>query len=78
MIHSSYDKFVAQKILYKRYKNNSFRLELKSPGKSKKFSAPYILVKFEEFDFENSEAELKMFLYDDTGDISIKDLDERG
>jgi hypothetical protein len=78
VIHRSYDKVVAQNILYKRYKNNFFRLELKSRGQSKKFSTPYILVKFEEFDFKNDEAEFKMFLYDNIGNVSLKEIKERG
>ena len=74
IINRSYDKIVAQNILYKRYKNNTFRLELKSPGVSKRSKAPYILVKFEEFDFKTNEAVFKLFLYDDIGNISLKDI----
>ncbi|WP_373072711.1 hypothetical protein [Sulfurimonas sp.] len=78
VIHRSYDKMVAQNILYKRYKNNSFRLDLKSRGESQKFSTPYILVKFEEFDYKTDEAVLKMFLYDNVGKVSLEEIKERG
>lgn len=74
IVHRSYDKIISQNILYKRYKNNSFRLELKSPGSSKRYQIPYILVKFEEFDYKTDEAVLKLFLYDDTGYVSLKDI----
>jgi hypothetical protein len=74
IIHRSYDKIVAQNVLYKRYKNNFFRLELKSRGKSKSFSAPYLLVKFEEFDFQKSEAVFKIFLYDNKQDVKLEDI----
>jgi len=74
VILRSYDKIVSQNILYKRYKNNSFRLELKSRGKSKRYSVPYLLVKFEDFDYKTFEATFKILLYDDTGKVSLKDL----
>ncbi|MCW8839313.1 MAG: hypothetical protein OQK11_11485 [Thiovulaceae bacterium] len=74
VIHRSYDKIISQNILYKRYKNNTFRLELKLPGAGKYYNLPYILVKFEEFDFTTNEAVLKLFLYDDLGKVSLKDI----
>ncbi|QFR49069.1 hypothetical protein FJR48_04740 [Sulfurimonas lithotrophica] len=74
VIHRSYDKIISQNILYKRYKNNSFRLELKSPGAGKYYNLPYILVKFEDFDFKTDEAIFKLFLYDDAGNVSLKEI----
>lgn len=73
IIHRSYDKIISQNILYKRYKNNSFRLELKSPGSSN-YNVPYILIKFEEFDYITNEAVLKLFLYDNTDKISLDEI----
>lgn len=49
--HRSYDRIVAQNILYLRAQNQSFRLELKPRG-ADAFNVPYILVKFKKFDFE--------------------------
>lgn len=74
VILRSYDKIVAQNILYKRYKNNSFRLELKSRGKSKRYNVPYLLVKFEDFNFKTSEATFKILLYDSIGKVSLTEL----
>jgi len=73
IIHRSYDKIISQNILYKRYKNNSFRLKLKS-SKSSNRNEAYLLVKFEEFDFKTDEAVLKLFLYDNEGDVSLKEI----
>lgn len=74
IVHRSYDKIVAQNILYKRYKNNYFRLELKSRGKNRASYSPYILMKFEEFDFEKREAVFKMLLYDKEQAVEIKEI----
>ena len=72
VIHRSYDKIISQNVLYTRYKNNSFRLELKSTGASKTYSTPYMLVKFEEFDYKTNEAIIKLFLYDEDGNVNLK------
>ncbi len=50
VIHRSYDKEVAQNILYMRDKNQSFRLELKPRG-ADFYNVAYILVSFKEFDY---------------------------
>jgi hypothetical protein len=76
IVHRSYDKIISQNILYKRYKNNFFRLELKSRGKSKSYSVPYLLVKFDEFDFQKDEAIFKIFLYDNTEDVKLEDINK--
>ena len=69
VIHRSYDKIVAQNILYLRYKNQSFRLELKPRGGY--LGVPYMLVKFKEFDFEKNEAVFELFLSDKSLDIKL-------
>jgi hypothetical protein len=74
VIHRSYDKIVSQNVLYKRYKNNYFRLELRSRGRSMNSFSPYILMKFEDFDFEKKEAVFKMYLYDKEQAITIEEI----
>ncbi len=44
-------------------KNRNFRLELKPRGGGSRFNAPYVLVKFKEFNYESREATFELFLY---------------
>lgn len=69
----SYDKIVAQNILYKRYKNQSFRLNLRPRGIDLG-NVPYLFVKFKEFNYETREAKFELFLSDSKMQISLKDL----
>ena len=73
IIHRSYDKIVAQNILYLRTKNRSFRLELQPRG-SGHFNPPYILVKFKEFNYESRKATFELFLFDKDLEIVLKHL----
>ncbi|WP_373036343.1 hypothetical protein [Sulfurimonas sp.] len=73
VVHRSYDRIVAQNILYLRRKNQSFRLELRPRG-ADFYAAPYVLVKFKEFKYETNEAVFELFLSDKSMEISLKDL----
>lgn len=74
VIHRSYNKKVAQNILYQRHKNRSFKLELKPRG-ADFYEVPYILVQFQEFDYEKNEAKFKLLLSDEKKQIELKDID---
>jgi len=73
VIHRSYDRIVAQNILYLRHKNQSFRLELRPRG-ADYYNVPYVLVKFKEFKYETNVAVFELFLSDRSMDISLKHL----
>lgn len=73
VIHRSYNKKVAQNILYQRHKNRSFKLELKPRG-ADFYRVPYILVQFQEFDYEKNEARFKLMLWDEKMQIELKDI----
>ncbi len=73
VIHRSYDRIVAQNVLYLRYKNQSFRLELRPRG-ADYYSVPYLLVKFKEFNYETNEAVFELFLSDRSMNISLEHL----
>ena len=73
VVHRSYDKYVAQNVLYLRHQNQSFRLMLKSRGVDA-YNVPYLLVKFKAFDFKKREAEFELFLSDDKNQINLKYL----
>ncbi len=73
VVFRSYDKIVAQNVLYLRHSNRSFRLELKSRG-ADFYNVPYMLVKFKEFKFETNEAVFELFLSDKQEQISLKYL----
>ena len=74
VILRAYDRVVAQNILYKRYKNQTFRLPLKIRG-ADLYNPPYILVKFLEFDYEKNEAIFKLFLSDKSSQVSLEYLE---
>lgn len=74
VIHRSYDRTVAQNILYLRNKNQSFRVELKPRG-TDFYNVPYLLVKFKEFDYEKHEAIFEIYLSDDKSQIKLEYLE---
>ena len=73
IIHRSYDRIVAQNILYLRHPNQTFRLELRPRG-ADCYNVAYILVKFKEFNYEKNEAIFEMFLSDKKMDVKLKYL----
>ncbi|MCK4738106.1 MAG: hypothetical protein KAT10_06035 [Sulfurimonas sp.] len=73
VVFRSYDKIVAQNVLYLRHRNQSFRLELKPRG-TDFYNVPYILVKFKEFNDKTAEAEFELLLSDKKFQIKLKDL----
>ena len=72
VIFRSYDRFVAQNILYLNGINQSFKVELKPSGAN--YSVPYLLVKFIKFNFKKSEASFDIFLSDDKRLLTLKYL----
>jgi len=72
VIHRSYDRIVSQNMLYLRYQNQSFRLELRPRGDS--YNVPYILVKFKEFDVKRDEAHFELLLSDENDLITLEYL----
>lgn len=73
VIHRSYDRIVAQNILYLREQNRTFRLELRPRGAGH-FNPAYMLVKFKEFKYETGEAVFELFLYDKDMKVSVTHL----
>lgn len=73
VVFRSYDKIVAQHMLYLRHENQSFRVELMPKGADYK-SAAYLLVKFKEFKQESKEAVFEIFLFDGKGQVLLEDF----
>jgi hypothetical protein len=73
VIFKSYDKIVAQNVLYLRHENQSFRVELMPSGADYGNSA-YLLVKFKEFKQESKEAVFEIFLFDKKEQVLLEDL----
>jgi len=67
----SYDKIVAQNILYLRKTSRSFRVELKPSGLNF-YNKPYLLVMFKDFDYKTRKAKFELFLSDDTKRIVLE------
>lgn len=74
VVFRSYDKIVSQNILYLRYKNNSFKFNLKPKGTDFQY-APYILVKFKEFNYDTNEAHFELFVSDKKMQILLEYLE---
>ena len=75
IILRSYDKIVAQNVLYAKNKRQSFKVELNTRG-DKYFNIPYLMVKFVKFDYETREAEFTMFLSDVNSKVSLEYLED--
>ena len=73
VIFRSYDRKVAQNILYLNGRNQSFKLELKARG-ADYYQVPYILVKFKNFNYETNQAEFELFLSDDKMQLELQEL----
>lgn len=69
----SYDKIVAQNILYLNNINQSFALNLKERGVGS-YLVPYVLVKFKKFNYEKNEALFELFLVDKESQIQMEYL----
>ena len=76
VVFRSYDKRVAQNILYLNHTNQSFRVELKTRG-GDNYLVPYLLVKFKKFDFEKNEAMFDLLLSDVKMQVSLEDLSKK-
>jgi len=73
VILRSYDKIVAQNILYERKNSRSFKVTLK-PSVGHSYIAPYFLVKFLKYDFEKDEALFAIMLRDEEYEIQLEEL----
>ena len=73
VIFHSYDKMVAQNILYLNHKNQSVRVILRNDGEDF-YNPPYFLLKFKEFNSKKSEAKFELYLYDKEMQIKLKFL----
>jgi hypothetical protein len=72
LLHS-YDKFVAQNVLYLNHKNQSVRIVLRNDGKNF-YAPPYFLLKFREFDSKENKAKFELYLYDSEMQVELKFL----
>jgi hypothetical protein len=73
IVFSSYDTIVSQHVLLKGYKNDSIKVELKPKG-AYEYNVPYMLIKFDSFDFAKKEAKFSVWLYDKREEVYIKYL----
>ena len=73
VVFSSYDQMVSQHLLYKNNTNQVVRVELVSRG-AHDFVVPYMLIKFDDFDFARHEAKISLWLYDKRHEIYLKYL----
>jgi len=71
VLFHSYNKQVFQNILYLNTRNQSFKVYLKTKG-ADFYETPYILVKFEKFDFKKHKAHFKIFLSDKKGQMRLE------
>ncbi|MFA6191201.1 MAG: hypothetical protein WC665_02515 [Sulfurimonas sp.] len=75
VIFRSYDRIVAQNILYLRDKNKAFRVELK-PKDTSSYEGAYLLVQFKEFDYEKKQATFDISISDKSAQVKLKYLEK--
>lgn len=75
VIHRRYDHFVAQHMLYKRDKAQSFRVELLSRAEPY-YDRPYLLVQFRDFKSDEKKAIFDIYLVDNQERIYFEELKE--
>ena len=73
VVKRSYDRFVAQNVLYLNHINQSIRVELKPQSVGFR-SLPYIILKFVKFDAKTKEATFELYLFDKKEQIDFKSL----
>jgi len=76
VILRSYDRIVAQHMLFLRQKRRSFRVDLKPKGEGFK-NLPYVLIKFIEYDFDINKAVFKLFLSDKDLKVGLEHLEDK-
>lgn len=69
----SYDRFVAQNMLFLKPNRTTVRVDLKS-SVSAYGNVPYMLIKFVEYDFEKKKVIFKLFLSDRKSEIRLEHL----
>ncbi|SFV51392.1 hypothetical protein MNB_SM-7-307 [hydrothermal vent metagenome] len=73
VVFSSYDQIVSQHLLYLNHTNQSLRIELVSRG-AYEYITPYLLIRFDEFDFGKDRAKISLWLYDKRHEVYLKYL----
>lgn len=73
VVFRSYDKAVAQNVLYLRQKSRSFMVKLRPSGKEY-LNPPYFFVRFKDFNYEKHEAVFEIFLRDKASEIEFEEL----
>ena len=73
VVFSSFDQIVSQHLLYKNHTNQVLRVELVARG-AHEYVEPYLLIRFDDFDFAKHEAKISLWLYDKRHEIYLKYL----
>jgi len=76
IVFHSYDKRVAQTILYLNTVNQSFKIFLKAKG-ADAYEVPYLLVMFKKFDFKEHKAEFEVYISDKNNQIELEYIDNK-
>lgn len=72
----SYDRIVAQNVLYAEHARGSIRVDLKPRGQGFR-NRSYVLIKFVEYNFSEQKAVFKLFLSDPKLQVSLEHLEEK-
>ena len=72
----SYDRIVAQHVLYVKQNRRSIRVDLKPKGEGFK-NQSYILIKFVAYDFSIDKAIFKILLSDKNGQVTLEHLENK-
>ncbi len=84
VMHLNYDGFVHQFMLYERYQQRGFKLQLFKKNPRSYTSPPYIWILFKDYQYDTKIATLKFLVFDGNKNVSItaegkvKDVGFRG
>ena len=73
VVFSSFDQIVSQHLLYKNHTNQTLRVELVARG-AHEYVEPYLIIRFDDFDFAEHKAKISLWLYDKRQEIYLKYL----
>ncbi len=73
VVFTSFDQIPSQHILYLNHKNQSIRIPILPRG-AHDYIEPYLLLRFDEFDFSKHKAKISLWIYDKRSETLLKYL----
>lgn len=72
VMHLGYDRFVHQFVLYRDYRQDSFKLDLMSKEEAGLKETPYLMLVFKGYSRASEIADIEYYVYPGDQDVSVK------